>query len=81
MGIMSSRIEVTWQAADGYVGGRRPQTTKIEVSDFVGLTRLEAEMLFDQIINEDFSQRVQWECDDYEASLSEIMAAAAALPE
>lgn len=73
---MAKKIEVRWQAADGYAGARRPQATMIEVSDFAGLSRLEAERLFDEIMEEAFRQRVCWECDDYDGAISEIMAVA-----
>jgi hypothetical protein len=28
------RIEMTWQVQDGYAGGRRPQTVRIDVGNF-----------------------------------------------
>jgi hypothetical protein len=71
-----SKVKVRWQAADGYVGGARPQTTTIEASDFEGLSRIEAEELFDELMDDAFREKVTLECDDYEASLNEIMAAA-----
>jgi hypothetical protein len=76
-----TNIEVKWQAADGYVGGRRPQVTTIDASDFVGLDRVEAEKLFDEIMEDSFRQRVCWDCDNYDTSLQEIMDAAAKLGE
>lgn len=74
-------IKVKWQAADGYVSGRRPQETVIDASDFVGLDRAEAEKLFDEIMNDDFRQKVTCDLDDYDASLQELMDAAAKLAE
>lgn len=74
-----SNIEVKWQASDGYVSGRRPQTTMVDASDFVGLDRIEAEKLFDKIMMDDFLQKVTCDLDDYDASLQEIMDAAAKL--
>lgn len=71
-----SSIKVQWQAADGYVGGSRLQVTKIDASDFIGLDRVEAEKLFDEIMEESFREKVCWDCDNYEASLQEIMDAA-----
>ena len=76
-----TKITVKWQAADGYVGGQRPQVTIIEASDFVGRSREEAEEIFDEIMEDAFRQKVCWECDDYEGVLKEIMDAAAKLGE
>lgn len=75
---MSPTIYVKWQAEDGYVGGSRPQETCVEVSDFIGLDRDEAEKLLNEILQEAFLQTVHWLCDDYDASVAQIMEAAAA---
>lgn len=74
-----SKVKVRWQASDGYVGGSRPQVAIIDVSDYVGLSRFEAENMFDSDMEAAFRDQVQWDCDDYEASLSEIIEAAAKL--
>jgi hypothetical protein len=74
-----SNVTVEWHISDGYVGGSRPQTARVEVSDFVGLTRVEAERLLNEIMQEHLLEKVTWECKDYDASLQEIMDAAAKL--
>lgn len=68
-----SKIEVKWQASDGYVGGQRPQYTTVEISDFVGLDRDEAQKLFEEIVDDDFRQKVCVDYADYDGSLQEIM--------
>ncbi len=74
-----SIVKVKWQASDGYVGGARPQVTIIDASDYIGLSRLEAEKMFDEDMENAFREKVCWYCDDYEASLGEVIAAAAKL--
>lgn len=76
---MTRTIKVEWEVTDGYVSGGRPQTAKIDPSDFIGLTRKEAEVTLRDIMQEEFLQRVGWECKDFDASLAEIRAAAAEL--
>ncbi len=72
-----STVYVKWQADDGYVVGARPKETGIEVSDFIGLGQDEADELFREIMQESFLQQVSWVCDNYDASLKQIMEAAA----
>jgi hypothetical protein len=76
---MARNIKVEWEIEDGYAGGVRPQTTMVDPSDFIGLTRKEAEATLSEIMQEAFLQRVGWECKDFDASLAEIRAAAAEL--
>jgi hypothetical protein len=76
-GKMGNPVEVKWSAEDGYVGKDRPKWTEIDASDFINLSRAEAEALFDEIMEENFRQEVTWACHDYEGSLNELMEAAA----
>lgn len=73
-----SKVTVKWQASDGYVDKDRPQFTEIEVGDFTGLDVKAAKELFNEIMQEEFLQTVNWECDHYDGSVAEIMAAAKA---
>ncbi len=72
-----TKIKVRWQASDGYIGKDRPQVTTIEASDFEGLERREAEALFEELMEDDFRNKVSWDCDDYDGAIDEIMEAAA----
>jgi len=71
-----SKVQIKWQAADGYFGKDRPQMTEIEAYDFEGLTRGEVQNLFDEMMEDAFRQKVSWEVDDYDGAIDEIMAAA-----
>ncbi len=61
---MAEKIKVEWEIEDGYAGPSRTQVAKIDPAGFVGMNRKEAVREFN-------------ECADYEASLTEIMQAAA----
>lgn len=52
-------FKITWEAADGYVGGSRPHTTKLKLEDFGEDMTLEEirEQIFDEI-QADFEQKV-----------------------
>ena len=53
------KIEVTWEVADGYVGGKRPQRTKISHSDILDCESEEdVKELIKESIEEDFEQRI-----------------------
>lgn len=71
-----TQIKVKWSASDGYVGKDRPQTTTIDASEFEGLSRKEAEELFEELMEDDFRNKVSWDCDDYDGAINEIMASA-----
>jgi hypothetical protein len=73
-----TKVKVRWYAADGYLCNDRPKTAVIDASDFEGLDRADAEDLFNELMQDIFLEKVAWDCDDYEASLDEIMAAAKA---
>ncbi len=72
------KITVIWTAVDGYVGGASPQGVKIDVSDFADLDRDDAASLLKDCIQEDFEQKVSWECEDFEEYVDKIMAEAKA---
>ncbi len=58
-------IMVLWEAADGYVGGRRPQRTSIPISELEGCeTDDEIERAIEEHVQEDFVQNVVPEIDD-----------------
>jgi hypothetical protein len=77
-GKQMTKIKVHWQASDGYVGKDRPQVATIDASEFEGLSRREAEELFDELMEDAFRNKVSWDCDDYDGAIDEIMAAAIA---
>lgn len=53
------RIQVTWQAEDGYAGGARPQHAEVYLDNFeAGMSDEEIEKIIDDIVQEDFQQRV-----------------------
>jgi hypothetical protein len=54
-------MKVTWQVNDGYVGGRRPHVTEIDESELEDLEGEERQAAIDDIIKEDFDQRITWE--------------------
>ena len=59
-------MKVSWEAADGYVGKSRPQTTRIDDSDILSCeTEDEVRDLVRDCIQEDFEQKV---CPDYSES-------------
>lgn len=49
---------VHWQISDGYMGGSRPQRTRINDEDLEGLSEAEKEALIYEIVQEDFNQKV-----------------------
>ncbi|TXH13616.1 MAG: hypothetical protein E6R03_11020 [Hyphomicrobiaceae bacterium] len=56
------KIKVTWEVADGYVGGR-PQHTKVDRSEIEdALDEAEVREIVDGAIDSDFQQRI---CADY----------------
>lgn len=55
----TDRLTLEWEAADGYVSGRRPQKTKLDVEDFEGYgSREEVERLVWEVLQEDFLGKV-----------------------
>jgi hypothetical protein len=56
---MSKRIEITWQADDCYVSGKRPHHTMIHESDLADCeTETEVLSLLEQSVKDDFEQKV-----------------------
>lgn len=74
---MAEKIKVEWEIEDGYAGPSRTQVARIDPTGFVGMNRKEAVRELNECMEEEFRERVHWECKDYEASLTEIMQAAA----
>ena len=71
-----SDIEIEWEASDGYVGGKRPQHLTVSIDEFENCsTQTEVESLLDEIIHEDFREKVIWEVGDYEGIVSQILEA------
>jgi hypothetical protein len=67
-------MKVTWQAEDGYCGGARPHTTKIDDEDIAACETVEVAMgLVEDCITEDFANTVSpgW---DYKKALAEVKA-------
>lgn len=72
---MSRKIKVKWQASDGYVGGSRPQSFKVDPEDYKGMTASEIRDAIYEVAQEDFEQKVSWELDDQQGVILEIMKA------
>jgi len=59
------KITVTWEVADGYVGGKRPQKTKISHSDILDCESEEdVRACVEESIREDFEQRISADYGD-----------------
>lgn len=59
-------MEITYQIADGYAGGSRPQYVHIDDEDLVGLSASEVDDFISEVVDEDFSQRCYWEIQTIE---------------
>lgn len=53
-------IEVTWEAEDGYHGGRRPHTFTIQDDDIEGLTEQEVKEYIEEMVQQQFNENVSW---------------------
>ena len=66
------KINVKWEVTDGYVGKERPQTTEIYTEDFMSeedwnsLLREVKIGFIEQIVKEDFYNKISYEIKDYE---------------
>ena len=56
-------IKIEWKTEDGYVGGARPQSFNVRVSDFEGMSEGEIETALGEQVQEAFAERVSWACD------------------
>ena len=58
MGNKNDWIVVKWEVYDGYAGGSAPQTTEVDLEDFRHSSKQEIEDLLNEIVHEDFLQKV-----------------------
>lgn len=75
------RIEVPWTAADGYVGSKRPQSLKVDPSDYRGMSREQLTEALHEDVEADFRMKVTAEPTDIDAAVDEIIAWLEANPE
>lgn len=57
--IRMSKIEVSWESWDGYIGRSRPQTTTIDLSEFdddMDVTDIEG--VIEEAVDDDFRQKI-----------------------
>lgn len=72
----NDNLEITWQASDGYVGGRRPQKLRIEHYEIFGCESADAAMvMIDEAIEADFRDKVnpEYDRDAIKAQVEEIL--------
>lgn len=69
---MSDTITAEWEVDDGYMGGRRPHTTKIDVEAFEGLTRAEAEQELHAQVKEDYDQNIGYDIGNFDEILEQL---------
>ena len=68
---MDDKFRCTYQVADGYVSGRRPQTFTIQAHDLEeDMTDAELAILYDQSMQDHFEQRIYPEGDNQEAFIA-----------
>ncbi len=53
-------MKVIWQVDDGYIGANVPQYTVIDDEDLEGLTGKARERVINEIVQEDFEQKISW---------------------
>ena len=79
---MSKQITVRWEASDGYVGGSRPQSFKVDAEDFQHCeTELEVEELLGEFVQDEFEQRITWSIRNESSVIAEILEAVKQLSE
>jgi hypothetical protein len=54
----TEKFTVCWQVEDGYVTGSRPQKFYITADDVEGMSLSEAEAMVDELLQEQFQERV-----------------------
>ena len=66
-------MDITWEVEDGYIGGSRPQSTRIPDSDFEYFeTEAEAIAYIDECVQDDFDNKITWHYRSYDRMLEEI---------
>lgn len=60
---MSESISISWQAQDGYAGGSRPQSFKVDPENYRGLSKNEIEEELWTEVQMNFEQKVTPCCD------------------
>jgi hypothetical protein len=70
---MNDKITIRWSVSDGYVGGDRPQTFKMDLSEFEGCSEKEIEKIIGDAVEEEFQAEISWACDT-EKFAAEILA-------
>ncbi len=63
---MNDEFEIKWEVEDGYVGGDRPQYVTIEASDFEDMSEDEIREEINNLVEEEFNQRITWYVDNIE---------------
>ena len=64
---MADIIDITWEVADGYAGGARPQRTPIDLEDLLAEDTEElVRELIAEIVQDDFAQRImpEWSSEE-----------------
>ena len=67
---MNDKYEVIWEAEDGYVGGSRPHTLKLNADDcnpYMSDAELQEHLY--ELVDEDFHQRVSYNINNMEEAL------------
>lgn len=68
------KINITWEASDGYAGGSAPQHLTLRMSDFADCdTEEEVTKFLEEAIQEDFAQKVSWGCENFSKHVEDIM--------
>lgn len=72
---MNEKFKVSWQAYDGYVGGRRPQSFALDAAEITSdMTDDELDVLLQEEAVNDFMQKVTYSIDNEEAALEWLKA-------
>lgn len=72
---MNEKFKVSWQAYDGYVGGRRPQSFTLDAGQITAdMTDDELDALLQEETVNEFMQKVTYSIDNEEAAIEWLKA-------